>query len=204
MAAPLTATRAGLQVCPGCAKVHPLSRQGACDRCGATLHWRKPHSLQRAWAWLLTGLILYVPANLYPIMATELLGQRTQSTILGGVVVLYEHHAYLVAVVIFVASILIPLTKFIIMGYLLLSIQRRSLHQQGNRHRLYHWVEFVGRWSMIDIFVVAILGALVQFGHFAQVLPGVGAGAFAAVVVSTMFAATSLDPRLLWDSTDVA
>lgn len=199
VAGPLTAAQAGLHACPVCAKLYPAGSATHCARCGAALHGRAPYSLQRAWAWLIAGMILYFPANLYPIMHSELLGQSTESTIIGGVIMLYEHHAYSVALVVFVASVLIPLLKFLVLIYLLASVRRHAGQRQEDRHRLYRLVEFVGRWSMVDVFVVAILAALVQFGHLAQVVPGMGAGAFAAMVVFTMLAAESLDPRLLWD-----
>jgi len=199
MSTDLTAAEAGLWRCPACAKLHPAGTIH-CQRCGATLYQRIPHSLQRAWAWLIAGMILYVPANLYPIMRNVYLGQASDSTIIGGVVLLYEYHAYFVAAVVFIASVLIPILKFLVLIYLLLSIQmRKNTHSSEDQHRLYHLVEFVGRWSMVDVFVVAILAALIQFGQLAQVIPGVGAGAFAAMVVFTMLAASSLDPRLLWD-----
>lgn len=132
-------------------------------------------------------------------MRNAYLGHSSDSTIIGGVVMLYEHHAYSVAAVVFIASVLIPILKFLIMIYLLISIQWGTRPCGEEQHRLYHLVEFVGRWSMVDVFVVAILAALIQFGQLAQVIPGVGAGAFAAMVVFTMIAANNLDPRLFWD-----
>ncbi len=194
----LTAAQAGIWRCSACGKLH-LAGTAHCQRCGAALYERIPHSLQRAWAWLIAGMILYVPANLYPIMRNAYLGRTSDSTIIGGVLMLYQHHAYSVAAVVFIASVLIPLLKFLVMIYLLLSIQLKKQAGCEEQHRLYHLVEFVGRWSMVDVFVVAILAALIQFGSLAQVIPGVGAGAFAMMVVFTMIAAIHLDPRLLWD-----
>lgn len=198
-----SALAAGLQTCLDCGWVHP---QGSprCPRCGAPVHPRKPRSIQRAWAFWLTALALYLPANGFPIMITEMLGKAKPSTIIGGVWVLIEHHAYLVAAVVFVASVMIPILKFIAVGYLLWSVQWGRRHDPAERLRLYRWVEAVGRWSMIDVFVVAILAALIQFGGLARVYPGPGADAFAAVVVFTMLAANALDPRLIWDGPDEA
>ncbi len=198
----LSARQNGQQACLACGQIAPLD-QRLCARCQAPLHSREHHSVQRAWAWLLAGMVLYVPANLYPIMTTGVLGQNTANTILGGVDALIRHHAYLVAAVVFIASILIPILKFIAMIYLLLVIGGQRIHatRQQEHLRLYRLVEWVGRWSMIDIFVVAILAALVQFGGLAQITPGPGADAFAAVVVCTMLSAHALDPRLIWDGT---
>lgn len=195
----LSARAAGLAACHACAKLSAADTP-RCPRCGAPLHPRKPHSMQRAWAWLLSGLILYAPANLYPIMITETLGRAEANTIIGGVVALFEHGSYLVAVVVFGASVLIPLLKFFVMAYLLITIHNMSRRRLADRHRLFRIVEFIGRWSMIDVFVVAILAALVQLSGLGKVLPGPAAGAFAAMVVCTMLSAAALDPRLLWDA----
>jgi paraquat-inducible protein A len=195
----LSAAAAGLCACHVCGKLHPHPAPLHCACCGASLHARKRYSIQRAWAWLIAALILYIPANIYPIMITEMLGRATPNTIIGGVINLFQHGAYVVAAVVFSASILIPLLKFSAMSYLLISIQRGTLTRRVDRHRLYRYVDFIGRWSMIDVFVVAILVALVQMGGLAQVLPGPAADAFAAVVVCTMFSALALDSRLIWD-----
>jgi paraquat-inducible protein A len=194
-----SAAQAGLTACHVCSRLYSAPHPLNCECCGAPLHQRKPNSLQYAWAWLITGFILYFPANLYPIMRTDMLGQSTDSTIIGGVVTLLAHQAYLVAIVVFVASVLIPLLKFAILAYLLIAIHKRSTQRRLERLRLYRLLEWVGRWSMIDVFVVAVLAALVQFGGLAQIIPGPAADAFAAVVVTTMLAANALDPRLIWD-----
>jgi paraquat-inducible protein A len=195
----LSAAAAGFSVCCVCGQLHAAPAPPRCQRCGTPLFMRKPHSLQRAWAWLLAGMILYIPANFYPMMITDMFGRATPNTIIGGVVSLFQHGDYFVAIVVFIASILIPLLKFVVMTYLLIGIQRRTLQRRNERHRLFRYVEFIGRWSMVDVFVVAILVALVQIVGLAHILPGPAAAAFAAVVVCTMFSALALDSRLLWD-----
>ena len=193
-----TARAAGLVACHHCTAV---SRPTAahCARCGGKLHSRKPMSLQRTWAWLLAGIIVYIPANIYPMLLTSTLLDKKESTILGGVIDLVDHGAYFVALVVFVASILIPIGKFLTIGYLSLAIERGKALNLHQRHLMLEVVEFIGRWSMIDVFVVAILSALVQFDAVATINPGIAAVSFALSVVFTMISAQSLDPRLIWD-----
>jgi len=171
-----------------------------CPRCGSRLHRRKPNSLSRCWALMIAALILYVPANVYPVMTFVSFGRGAPSTILGGVSELVEAGMWPLAAVVFLASITVPVLKLIGLGVLLVSVQRRSRRQIRQRTMLYRIVEGVGRWSMIDIFTLAILAALVQLGALATIQPGAGAIAFASVVVLTMFAAMAFDPRLLWDA----
>ncbi len=197
----LTARRAGLVGCRICGKVSAAGVP-ACPRCGTPLHSRAPASLQRVWAWLLVGLVCYLPANVLPMMTTTRLGSSLESTILGGVVELVRHGAYAVAAVVLVASLAIPVTKFLLIALLALSIQRRLPIAAHTRIRLYEAVEFVGRWSMIDVFVVAILAALIQMGFVAAVEPGPAAVFFALSVAFTMLSAQAIDPRLIWDSTE--
>jgi paraquat-inducible protein A len=197
----LTARRAGLVGCRGCGMVSPAGAR-ACPRCHAPLHGRMPHSLQRVWAWLAVGLIAYVPANLLPMMVTTVTGRRLDSTILGGVVDLVHHGAYLIAGVVFLASVVIPVSKFFVIALLALSIQRRLPISVHARMRLYEAVEFIGRWSMVDVFVVAILTALIQMGFFASINPGPAAVFFAMSVAFTMLSAQAMDPRLIWDSAE--
>jgi len=169
--------------------------------CGfARLHSRKPMSIQRSWAWLIAGILAYVPANIYPIMYSIVLGNSEPNTIIGGFLVLWELGSYPVAIVVFIASIVVPVLKFIAVSYLLISIQQRINHSRYERTRLFRLTELIGRWSMIDVFVVAILAALVQIGSVAQIEPGLGATAFGATVIFTMLSALALDPRLLWDN----
>ncbi len=197
----LTARRAGLIGCRTCGLVS-TGRVRICPRCGGALHSRKPASLQRVWAWLAVGLICYIPANLTPMMFTSFLGNRSGSTILGGVVELAHHGAYAIAAIVFLASIVIPVTKFCLIVLLALSIQLRLPIAAHTRIHLYEAVEFVGRWSMIDVFVVAILTALIQMGFFASIEPGPAAVFFALSVAFTMLSAQAMDPRLIWDSTE--
>lgn len=199
-----SAAECGLVACPACGTITRLiaaqfHRPPRCQLCFARLHSRKPMSLQRAWAWLLAGIIAYIPANLYPIMFTTVFGDSQPNTILGGILVLLELKSYPVAIVVFVASMVVPLLKFFAVGYLLISIQRQFKHRRYDRTRLFRLTEFIGRWSMIDVFVVAILAALVQVGSVAQIEPGLGATAFGAAVIFTMLSALSLDSRLIWD-----
>jgi len=199
-----TAAECGLVACPACGTITRLSpdriqQPSRCQLCYARLYSRKPMSLQRSWAWLLAGLLVYVPANIYPIMYTTVFGDSEPNTILGGILVLLELKSYPVALVVFVASIVVPVLKFLAIAFLLISIQNRYRHRRYDRTRLFRLTEFIGRWSMIDVFVVAILAALVQIGSVARIEPGLGASAFGAAVIFTMMSAISLDPRLIWD-----
>ncbi len=160
---------------------------------------RDTRSLQRVWAWWWAGLIAYIPANIYPMLLTSSLGSSTQSTILGGVVELWAHGDPPIAIIVFVASIVIPVGKFMAIAFLALTAKRRRRPDRHGRHRLYELVEFIGRWSMIDVFVVAILASLVQFNLVATVNPGMAAICFALSVAFTMQAALSFDPRIIWD-----
>ncbi|MEO5342562.1 MAG: paraquat-inducible protein A [Gammaproteobacteria bacterium SHHR-1] len=188
----------GLVACAICATLDAQGR-AHCQRCGAPLHPRKPDSLARSWAYLLAALVLYLPANLLPVMTVISLGRGEPSTILSGVVLLWHEGMWPLALLIFVASVFVPVLKLIILAYLLLSVQRASLARPRDRTRLFRLTEFVGRWSMVDIFVVGILVALVQLGEVARIEAGMGASFFAAVVVLTMLAAEAFDPRLIWD-----
>ncbi len=173
-----------------------------CPRCGEPLHRRKPKSLQRTWALLLAAILLYIPANLYPIMAVTSLGQTQSDTILSGVLFLMHHGMWPLALVVFVASVLVPLLKLAILVYLLVSVQLRSGWRLRDRTQLYRITEAVGRWSMVDIYVVTILVALVRLGNLATIEAQAGAVFFAAVVVLTMFAAMAFDPKLIWDAAE--
>ncbi len=192
----------------GCHECHLLSRQqqpasgqaAFCPRCGATLHLRKPNSISRTWALLIAALIFYIPANVLPITITTSLGSRQSDTILSGVIYFLLHGSPEIALVIFTASIFIPLLKLVVMAYLLVSVQRRSRWRPRDRTQLYRIVEAIGRWSMVDIYVVTILVALVKLGVFADIEAGPAALYFASVVVISMLAAQSFDPRLIWDA----
>ena len=196
---PLTAREAGLVGCTVCMRVSPQGA-AACPRCGASLSSRDGTSIQRVWAWLAAGLVAYVPANTYPMLVTTTLGSEQRNTLLGGVLELYRYGSWGVASIVLVASIMIPITKFLSIAYLAIWVGRRHRSGLHGRHRLYEVVEFIGRWSMIDVFVVAILSALVQLGSAANVHPGVAAVSFALSVAFTMLAAESFDSRLIWDA----
>lgn len=202
---PVTAMRLGLAVCHACGM---LSRTGPgglrCPRCGGRLHSRKPHSVLNTWAYLVAAAILYLPANLLPIMETESLFGSQRDTIMSGVAYLWASGSWVLALIVFIASVFVPLLKLMALTLLVLSVQRCSTLQPKQRARLYRLVEAVGRWSMLDIYVVTILVALVHVQALATINAGPGALAFAAVVVLTMLAARSFDPRLIWDSLDHA
>ena len=195
----LTARSAGLVGCRTCGRVH---RPGVrvCSRCEAPLASRDTACLQRVWAWWLAGLLAYIPANLYPMLLTSSFGQVSANTIVGGALELAQDGDLGVALIVFTASVLIPVGKFIAIAYLALSLGRRVRVTSHARHRLHDVVEFIGRWSMIDVFVVAILTALVQFGFAATIEPGIAAVCFALSVAFTMLSAQSFDPRLIWDA----
>lgn len=196
-----TAARLGLVSCHACDLVSPRTLEGApCPRCGATLHHRKPDSLARTWAFLLAAYILYIPANMLPVMVTQSILGTQQDTILSGVIYLWLSGSHMLAVLVLIASIVVPLLKMAILTFLLLSVHFRSGWRIRQQTRLYGLVEVIGRWSMLDIFVVALLASLVRAGALATIIPGGGALAFGAVVVLTMLASLSFDPRLLWDS----
>jgi paraquat-inducible protein A len=173
-----------------------------CPRCGAPIHLRKEYSLQYTLALLITATILYIPANLYPIMITEQLGSVEESTILGGVVLLIELGSAPIAVVIFVASVMVPLGKLITLYYLVWSVKRGSTIPRRQRTAMYRAAEFIGKWSMVDVFVVAILVALIHLTGLMVIRPGIAALCFAGVVLVTMLAAEKFDPRLIWDKVD--
>jgi paraquat-inducible protein A len=189
--------------CHVCELVIPVRagvEQVRCPRCGARVHRRKPESLQRTWALVIAALILYVPANVYPIMTVTSLGRAQSDTILSGVFYLLAHGMWPLAVVVFVASVFVPLLKLLLLVFLLLSVQLRAQWRPLDRARLYRITEMVGRWSMVDVYVVTILVALVKLGNLATVEAEAGAIFFATVVVLTMFAAMTFDPRLIWDN----
>ncbi|MDB5761908.1 MAG: paraquat-inducible rane protein [Herminiimonas sp.] len=171
-----------------------------CPRCRARLHFRKPNSLARTWALIIAAYIFYVPANLLPILETHSLLETQSNTIMNGVVLFWNSGSWFLAALIFFASIVVPMTKLFALTFLLVTIHRRSSWRPHERTRLYRFIDCIGRWSMLDIYVVALSVALVQFQAFASMQAGPGAVAFGAVVVLTMFAAQTFDPRLIWDA----
>ncbi len=193
-----SAAAEGLACCHVCFKLAPAERH-ECPRCGASLHFRLPDSLQRTVALLATATLLYIPANVLPIMTTAQLGQEIESTILGGVVLLVHHGSYPIAAVIFIASVLVPISKLLSLSWLCWTVSRRHAATHQERTRLYRATELVGKWSMTDVFVVAILVALIQLGGIIRITPGPASVAFGGVVIATMLAAESFDPRLIWD-----
>lgn len=200
----MRALDAGILVCHECQQLNrpPAGQPPRCRRCGARLHGRRPNSIARTWALLLSAALLYIPANLLPIMSVNFLGNGAPATIMGGVIELIHAGMLPIASVVFIASILVPSFKLCGLVLLLYSVQRHQRLSPRQRILMYRFIEWIGRWSMLDIFVIAILVALVRFGNLASIEAGPGAAAFALVVVLTMLAATSFDPRLIWDNTD--
>lgn len=204
-----TARDAGLISCHFCHHLNRLpddlppddqSREMSCYVCGSVIHSRTPDSLSKTWALVIAAMILYIPANTLPIMTVVFWGDGQPENIMSGVITLLKGGLWPLALLVFVASIVIPIAKLLILLGLLISVQLRSSWRPKERTQLYRATEFIGRWSMIDIFVIGILVALVQFGNAASVSPGMGALSFAAVVVFTMIAAHTFDPRLIWDA----
>ena len=193
-----TASSRNLAACHVCCKLATAAVHH-CPRCGSAMHLRKNDSIQRTLALLITACLLYIPANLYPIMFTDQLGKSEGSTILGGVILLIHHDAIPVALVIFLFSVMVPIGKLLSMFYLVWTVKRHSRVTPRQRTVMYQVTEFVGKWSMVDVFVVAILAALVHLGGLLAIRPGVAALSFAGVVIVTMIAAESFDPRLIWD-----
>ncbi len=179
---------------------HPPPGDRRCPRCDGMLHPRRHNSIERTWALVIAAAILYIPANYYPVLTVVQLGAGQPSTILGGVEELVQTREYPLAALVFFASILVPVLKLVGLSFMLIATQTGRAGWLRDRTRLYHIVRFIGRWSMIDIFMESLLGALVTFGAVITIQPGVGALAFCAVVVLTMFAAETFDPRLMWDT----
>ncbi|MHB1219187.1 MAG: paraquat-inducible protein A [Alphaproteobacteria bacterium] len=187
--------------CHGCGLLnHAVEAHPHCERCDAPLHHRKPNGVARAWALISTAVVLYFPANLYPVMKMNFAGNKQGATILEGVKELLFGGMWPLALLVFFASVTVPMLKLGGLGFLLITVQRRSKWRPRERTKIYRIVDAIGRWSMLDIFVLAILVALVRFGSLATITPGTGAISFAAVVVTTMIAAESFDPRQIWDA----
>lgn len=203
MSAIVTARELGVVGCRGCGEVcqaPALSARAACPRCGTPLRWRKPNSVARTWALLIAAALLYIPANLLTIMHTSKLFEERDDTILSGVIKLWQDGAYDLAVIVFVASVVVPILKIGVLALLLITAKRKSTWRQVERARLYRLIDAVGHWSMLDIFVVVLLVTLVRLNFYGEVQAGPAAVAFGAVVVLTMFASMSFDPRLIWDT----
>jgi paraquat-inducible protein A len=192
-----SAAARGLALCDVCGLVAPV-KEGRCPRCDSRLHLRLRDSLQRTWALTIAATILYFPANLLPVLRVDSVTGDYANTILGGVIQFWQHGDYPVAIIIFTASVMIPVLK--IFSIVALCFAARSGHRPRRMTKLYRVTEFIGRWSMVDVFVVAILVAVVQLGSAMSIHPGAAALSFAGVVVLTMLAAMSFDPRLIWDA----
>ncbi len=198
-----TAMTLGLQGCHACGLVSrpvPGADEGSCPRCGDELSFRKSASLQRTWAFLIAAAVCYVPANVLPVLTTVTASGRDSDTILQGVVLLWSPTGWPLSLIVLVASIMIPSAKIAALVYLLVTVQRGSVESNVQRVRLYRMVELIGRWSMVDVFVDTFTAALVQLQPLMSVEPGPGLLFFAAVVVLTMLAVESFDPRLIWDA----
>ncbi len=198
---PTKAADLGLAACCTCGRVSNASHH-RCPRCHSRLHLRKPHAIQNTIALMAAAMALYIPSHLLPVLVVTELGDTTHNTIIGGMMSFWETGAYPIAIVIFTASILIPLLKIAALSWLCAAASGKTHPSPTMLGRIYWLTELLGRWSMVDIFVVGILVSLVQLGNYMSIIPGPGALAFAAVVMLTMFAAMSFDPRLLWDRLD--
>lgn len=198
-----TAASLGLVACHFCGKVwQDVHAHDKCAHCNNPLHGRKPDSINRTWALLIAAVIMYIPANLMPVMITTTLLDKQQDTILSGIIFFWVSGEWGLAAIVFIASFLVPLLKLVSLILLLVMAQRRSNWRQLERAKLYRMLELIGRWSMLDVFVVSLLVGLVQIQGFARITAGVGIVAFGAVVVLTMLASLSFDPRLTWDSSN--
>jgi paraquat-inducible protein A len=202
LSSPATGRSLGLLVCLSCrATVRRVqSVYSRCPRCHARLHERKPHSLAITTALVIAAAVLYVPANVLPVMSTRTLIDDESDTIMSGVLVLLHSGSWPIAVLVFIASIVVPLLKILALGVLLFSVWRRATRRRLQRSELFRMVEFIGRWSMLDIYAVSLLATLVQIQSFASIIVGWGAWTFGAVVILTLLAARTFDERLLWDT----
>jgi len=206
-AAALTAMQHGLQSCDTCGLLsrpapgdHDGEAGGRCPRCDEALEFRKANSIQRTWAYLIAAAVCYVPANVLPVLTTTTAAGADSDTILQGVVLLWSPTGWPLSLIVLFASIMIPSAKILALAYLLITVQRGSIENNVQRVRLYRMVEFIGRWSMVDVFVDTFTASLVQLQPLMSVAPAPGLFFFAAVVVLTMLAVESFDPRLIWDS----
>lgn len=194
----LSAKEMGVVACTRCTRVWPAGTP-ICGRCGHIIASRDAKSLQRVWALWLVGLMCYIPANLYPMLQTRTLLNVQEDTIVGGAIELIHHGAVGIAFIILFASVVIPLIKFMAIAFLAISVKRESTISNHHRQMLYEVVEYIGRWSMIDIFVVAIMSSLVQLNTLAAVNPGLASLFFALSVIFTMLSAQAFDSRMIWD-----
>lgn len=199
----ITAFEAGLQRCESCGLLsQPMGvhDEEGCPRCGQDVEFRKRNSVQRTWAFLIAAAACYIPANLLPVLTTTTAAGSESDTILQGVVLLWSPTGWPLSLIVLFASIMIPSAKILALAYLLVTVQSGSIRNNAQRVRLYRMVDLIGRWSMVDVFVDTFTAALVQLPPLMSVAPGPGLLFFAAVVVMTMLAVESFDPRLIWDS----
>lgn len=184
--------------CPICGAVNiDKGRENRCRRCASAIYHHTRFSTEKSWAYLITAMIAYIPANIYPMLITKQFGSEEGNTLLGGVVMLWEHGSYPIAMIIFVASILIPVLKFLVLIYLLISVKYPiGKDKKVNKHKLYYMTEIIGPWSMIDVFVVAILAALIHLANI-EIIAGMAATAFALSVFFTLLAAHAFNERLI-------
>jgi len=197
-----TAQNKQLCQCPVCLTLNPESNS-FCDQCHAHLSGINPKSIQHTLSLLVTSYLLFIPANFLPMMVTTVLGSKTESTILGGVILLWQHQSYLVALIIFFASIVIPMGKLFALTWLCYEVKYKGFTTKKTAYRSFLITEFIGKWSMVDIYVVSILVALVNMGAIVKIEAGYAAVAFTGFVVMTMLAANTFDPRLIWQSQPV-
>ena len=194
---------AGLVSCETCSLLSrpaPPAHPGHCPRCGNALEWRRPDAIQRTWALLIAAAVCYIPANVLPVLRTNTVVSSEADTIMSGAIFLYTSGSWPLALIVLVASVMIPLGKLVALAYLLITVQRGSVSSSRDRTRLYRLVEIIGRWSMLDVFVDTFTVALIQLQPLMSVEPGPGVVFFMAVVVLTMLAVESFDPRLIWDA----
>jgi paraquat-inducible protein A len=199
----LSGAQAGLASCETCgllSRPARAARPGHCPRCGTGLEWRRHSSVQYTWAFVIAAAILYIPANILPVLKTNTAVSSNSDTILSGVIFLYTSGSWPLALIVLVASVMIPLGKLVVLAYLLITVQRGSVKSNRDRTRLYRMIEIIGRWSMLDVFVDTFTVALVQLQPLMSVQPGAGVAFFMGVVVLTMLAVEFFDPRLIWDS----
>jgi paraquat-inducible protein A len=201
MRRPPVAAELNLCLCHSCGLACDMTHEPhECERCGAPLHRRKTNSMMRTWAYLITALVFYIPANLLPVMNTQMVGNGADSTIMSGVLEFWEAGAWDIALIIFIASIAVPGIKFVAITLLLVNVHRNSRWARKERSTLYRFVEVIGYWSMLDVIVVALVASLVKFQALADIEPRPGILFFGLVVVFTMLSAMSFDPRMIWDA----
>jgi len=202
----MRAIEKGLTDCPVCHAIVRVPAAGTdktayCARCDSEVHVRKPDAIQKTWAYLLASIVFFIPANVLPMMHVTTFAGSQSDTIMSGVLYFIDTGAYMIAFVIFTASIFVPILKILILIYLLVSVQKSSCRHRQRRKKLYALTEIIGRWSMVDVYVVGTMVALVHFGALTEIKPGMGANFFLLVVIMTMLSAMSFDPKLIWDNT---